>query len=68
MWSPAPVPDTPTIRDMARKLELWRASLSPDDRDEVTSWMRAGVLGDRRRWWFEPSTTRFDEGEPLDER
>lgn len=59
------MPDTPTIRDMARKLELWRDSLPEDERDEVTSWIRAGVPADRRRWWFEPGAAR-DEDLPPD--
>lgn len=54
------MPDTATIRDMARKLELWRATLDARERETLTDWMAAGVgheqLAAGQRWWFEPES------------
>lgn len=58
------MPDVPTIRDMALKLEAWAASLPAEDRAEVEAWMRLGTDGSPpagTMWWFEPS---YDSNRP----
>ena len=54
------MPDTATIRDMARQLEAWCATLDDDERETLTDWMAVGVGRERlaagHRWWFEPDT------------
>lgn len=58
------MPDTATIRDMARKLERWRETLDDEERDTLTDWMAAGMgreqLAAGRRWWFEPESDERD--------
>lgn len=54
------MPDEATVRDVARKLEGWAATLLDADRAEVEHWMALGAPVGRRSpgtvWWFEPST------------
>ena len=54
------MPDTATVRDMARQLERWRDTLDAQEADTLTEWMAAGVgreqLAAGRRWWFEPDS------------
>ncbi len=54
------MPDEATVRDVARKLEVWAASLDSAERTEVEDWMALGARPGRSTpgtvWWFEPST------------